>query len=137
MEVVYYRAPWRTFKPTLEKGKKKYNRKFLRKCNFLASYFSYISERNILKSKSKETHSAKYSYIFWNEIFQPQAWKTLIFQKGTCNPEKQTKKSALENFLVSYDIFAISTAVKHREIPCEAEIHHRDITIWIIRKFIV
>ena len=34
-------------------------------------------------------------------------------------PEKQTKKSSLKKFLVSYNIFAIYTAVKHREILCE------------------
>ena len=35
------------------------------------------------------------------------------------------KKSALKNFFVSYDIFTIFTAVKYREVPCEAKIQHR------------
>ena len=53
-------------------------------------------------------------------------------------PEKQTKKSSLKKFLVSYNIFAIYTAVKHREILCEKkkqqqEQQHLDITLWIIK----
>ena len=42
-------------------------------------------------------------------------------------PEKQTKKSALKKFVVN--IFTMSTEVKHTEIPCKAEILHRDITL--------
>ena len=36
-------------------------------------------------------------------------------------PEKQTKKSALKKFLVSYDVFTIFKAVKPRKIPREAK----------------
>ena len=35
---------------------------------------------------------------------------------------KTKKKSTLKSFLVSCDVFVILTAVKHREIPCQAKI---------------
>ena len=35
--------------------------------------------------------------------------------------KKKKKKSAMKKFLVSYDVFAIFTSVKHKEIPCEAK----------------
>ena len=44
-------------------------------------------------------------------------------------PEKQTKKSSLKKFLVSYNIFAIYTAVKHREIICEKKTTARTTTL--------
>ena len=47
--------------------------------------------------------------------------KFLILQE-TKTPKKQTKNSALKKFLVSYDVFAIFTSVKHKEIPCEVKI---------------
>ena len=36
-------------------------------------------------------------------------------------PKKQTKKSAIKNCLVPYDIFAIFTLVEHKETSCEAK----------------
>ena len=36
-------------------------------------------------------------------------------------PEKQTKKSALKKFLISYDVFEIFTPVEHKKISCEAK----------------
>ena len=46
----------------------------------------------------------------------------LYFRRELVKSEKQTKKSALEKFLVSYDVFAMFTLVEHIEIPCEAKI---------------
>ena len=43
--------------------------------------------------------------------------------------EKQTKMSALKKFFVSYDVFTIFTSIKHREIPCEAKMQHKEITL--------
>ena len=45
----------------------------------------------------------------------------LIFQGAICNDSKTKNKSALEKFLVSYDVFAIFTSVEHMEISCEAK----------------
>ena len=40
--------------------------------------------------------------------------KPLMFQDETCNAWKTNKKSSLNKFLVSFDVFVIFTAVKHR-----------------------
>ena len=56
--------------------------------------------------------------------------KLLYFRRELAKPEKQTKKSALKKFLISYDVFTIFTAVKHREIPCEVKMQHRHIFIF-------
>ena len=60
--------------------------------------------------------------------------KLLISQEGTYKPEKQTKKSALKKFLIAYDVFIIFTAAKYREIPCEAEVQHRAVTLLYLQK---
>ena len=42
------------------------------------------------------------------------------------NLKIKQKKSALETFHVSYDVFTIFATVKHRETPCEVKMQHRD-----------
>ena len=49
--------------------------------------------------------------------------KLLMFQKGTYKTPKTNKKSALKKFLVSCEVFVIFTSVKHRKIPCEANLN--------------
>ena len=51
------------------------------------------------------------------------------FSGGSLQSLKNKQKNpALKKFFVSYDVFAIFTAVKHKEIPCETKIEHKDIT---------
>ena len=57
------------------------------------------------------------------ELSSPKLIKLLYFWWELEKPEK---KSALKKCFVSYDVFAIFTAVKHSEILCEAKIQHRD-----------
>ena len=38
--------------------------------------------------------------------------KLLIFRRQLVMPEKQTQKSVMKKFLVSYDVFAIFTSVE-------------------------
>ena len=45
--------------------------------------------------------------------------KTLIFQEGADNAPEASKKSAPKKFLVSFDVFVIFAAVKHKKIPRE------------------
>ena len=52
------------------------------------------------------------------ELFSNNLKKLLIFQEGTDKPPKTNRKSAPKKLLVSFDVFAIFTAVKHREISC-------------------
>ena len=54
-------------------------------------------------------------------LSSPKLKKLLYFRRKLANPKKQTKQTALKKFLVSYDVFAIFTSVKHKEIPCEAK----------------
>ena len=42
-------------------------------------------------------------------------------KKKVAMPKKQTKKSAMKKFLVSYDVFAIFTSVEHMELSLEAK----------------
>ena len=58
------------------------------------------------------------------ELSSTKLKKLVIFQEQLRKLENQTKKSALKTFLISYDVFTNFTAVKHREIPCEAKIQH-------------
>ena len=62
---------------------------------------------------------------------EPYTFHPKLEKQKKSNPEKflilqetktlkKTKKSALKKFLVSYDVFAIFTSVKYKEIPCEA-----------------
>ena len=44
------------------------------------------------------------------------------------NLQNLKNKQKKKKFLVTYDILAIFTVVKHREISCEAKMQHRDIT---------
>ena len=49
--------------------------------------------------------------------------KLLIFQEKTYKAPKANKESARKKFFVSSDVFVISTAVKHRESPCKANLN--------------
>ena len=62
------------------------------------------------------------------ELSSPK-YKKLFFRKEHPKPEKQTKKAALKKFLVANDVFAIFTAIKHKEIPCEEKIRRKVITL--------
>ena len=56
--------------------------------------------------------------------------KLLIFQERTDKAPKTIKKSAPKKFLVSFDVFLIFTAIKHREIACDylySAAKHREI----------
>ena len=53
-------------------------------------------------------------------ISSPKCKILLIFQEELPMPQKTNKISAPKKFLVSYDVFVIFTAVKHREIALEA-----------------
>ena len=48
-------------------------------------------------------------------------------------PEKQTKKSVLKTFLVSYDVFAIFTSVEHMEIP--REVKNKSLMMFTLQMF--
>ena len=63
------------------------------------------------------------------ELSSPKLKNFVYFRRELAKPELQTKKFALKKFLVSYDVSATFTPVKHREILCEAKIQHRDITL--------
>ena len=47
------------------------------------------------------------------QLSRPKLKKLLYFRKELEKSAKQTKKSPLKKFLVSYNVFAIFTAVKH------------------------
>ena len=51
------------------------------------------------------------------ELSSRKLKKLLIFQKRICKTPKTNKKCSPKKFLVFCDVFAIFTAVKHREIP--------------------
>ena len=57
----------------------------------------------------------------------------IYFRRELAKPEKQTKNSDLKKFLVPYNVFAIFTAVKHRKIPCEAKMQHKDIILQMVK----
>ena len=57
------------------------------------------------------------------ELSPPKLKKILIFQERTHKVLKTNKKSAPKKFLVSCQVFIIFTAVKHREIHCEANLN--------------
>ena len=57
------------------------------------------------------------------ELFSSKLKKLLIFRKGTYKTPKTNKKICFEKFLVSCDVFVIFTAVKHKKIPCEANVN--------------
>ena len=60
------------------------------------------------------------------EISSHKIRNFFIFREITCKVLKnKQKKSALKKVLVSYDVFAIFTAVKHRKILCKAKIQQR------------
>ena len=85
---------------------------------FLKKSFSCISGNRTFQEM--ELSSSKMKKFL---IFPEMELSSLIFfnisGRNLQRPEKQTKKSALKKFLVSYDVFAIFTSVKHREISCE------------------
>ena len=76
---------------------------------FLLYFRKLFSE--LKKKKKKKKKLRKNSYI----------------SEGTDKAPKTNKKSAPEKFLVSFDVFVIFTAVKHREIPCEMGIQNKRI----------
>ena len=58
--------------------------------------------------------------MYWEmELSFHNLKKTLIFQEGANKAPEGNKKSAPKKFLVSFDIFVIFTAVKHKKIPRE------------------
>ena len=57
------------------------------------------------------------------ELSSPKLKKLLIFQKGTYKGQKTNKKFVPKNFLVSCNVFIIFIGLKHREIPCEANLN--------------
>ena len=63
------------------------------------------------------------------EFFSPKLKKLFYFRRELAKPEEQTKKSSLEKFFVSYDVFTTFIAVKHRKILCETKMQHRDVTL--------
>ena len=78
--------------------------------------------------KIKEPPLKKLLIFRETELSSPKL-KNLYFRREFPKPEKQTKKSALKKFLVANDVFTMLTAIKHKQIPCEAKIQHRDITL--------
>ena len=78
---------------------------------------------NFLSSKSEKNPLLK-RFLYFGEIklSGSKLKKLLLFQKGTYKAPKTNKKSAPKKFLVFHDVFAIFTAVKHKEIPCEANL---------------
>ena len=62
--------------------------------------------------------SKKKAFLIFPETENPK--NLLIFQEVTCKARK-TKKSVLNKFLVSSDVFAIIASVEHIEILCKAK----------------
>ena len=77
----------------------------------------------------------KLSYTFLKRVFlifseiELSSLKLKKLRRELERSKKQTKKSGLKKFLVSYDVFTIFTTAKHREISCEANIQHRYVTL--------
>ena len=64
------------------------------------------------------------------ELSSPKLKKTSYISGANLQSLKNKQsESALKTFLVSYDVSAVLTAVKYREILYEAKIQHRDITL--------
>ena len=57
------------------------------------------------------------------ELSSPKLKKLFIFQERACKAAKTNKKSALNKFLVSCEIFVTFAVVKHREIFREANLN--------------
>ena len=62
------------------------------------------------------------------KLSNPKLKNLLVFQGRTSKVWK-TKTVCSEDTSCLYDVFAIYATVKHRKIPCEAKIQHRDITL--------
>ena len=58
------------------------------------------------------------------ELSSHKLKKFIIFPERTYKAPKTNKKYAPKKFLVSCDVFLIFTAVKHKEIPCEANLKY-------------
>ena len=76
--------------------------------------FLILQETKTLKRKKRKLSGNGYSETRTLK-------KLLMFQEVTCKARKTNKQSALKNFLVSYDVFAIFTSVEYMEISYEAK----------------
>ena len=61
------------------------------------------------------------------ELSSPKLKKSYISGRNLSDLKNKQKKSVLKKYLVSYDVFAIFTAVKHRKILSKTKTQHRDI----------
>ena len=68
----------------------------------------------------KKTTLKKFLIFREMEISSHRLKKLLTFQEVIWKAWRSNKKNLLK--LVSYDVFSVFTTVKHREIPCEANV---------------
>ena len=70
----------------------------------------------MFKEYKRFRYFVKYSCAQQMELSSPKLKKFLIFQEGTYRTYKSNTKSAPNKFL---PLFAIFTAVKRKETPCD------------------
>ena len=95
----------------------------------IGAFWPCISGSDFPGLKNEENPPLKSFFYFRKWNFLAPSLKTFLYFRGELRKSGKQKLFTLKILLVSYDVFAIYATVKHRKIPCEAKIQHRDITL--------